>query len=62
MGVKNEKLQYFWGSLKIQIFKGRGGSRKNQYKVGSCLKGGGGLGHFADLRGGGVDTSMHTMK
>ena len=52
MGVKNEKLQYFWGSLKIQIFKGRGGSRKNQYKVGSCLKGGGAWA-FRRFKGGG---------
>ena len=39
---------------------------KNQYREGDCLKwGGGGLGHFADLRGGGgfegVNIPMHTM-
>ena len=47
---------------------------KNQYKGGNCLKDGGGLGQFADLRGGawqerGVvfltggegDTPVHTM-
>ena len=45
---------------------------KNQYGGGDCLKGGGGLGPFTDLRGGfarkkgmvflrGVGTLIHTM-
>ena len=48
------------------------GFTKNQYKGGSCLKKGGGLGQFADLRGRlgkkegvvflrGVDTPVHTI-
>ena len=32
-GVKDEKLEYFWGSLKNQIFK-EGGSRKNNKEGG----------------------------
>ena len=48
--VKDEKLKYFWGSLKNRIFWG--GSRKKQYRGGNSLKMGGGLGHFADLWGG----------
>ena len=67
-GVKYEKLKYFWGSRKNPIFKGH---KKTIYK-GIAKEGG--LGQFADLRGGGgltrkkgvvfwrgVDTAMHTM-
>ena len=66
--MKDEKLWYFWGSLKNPSF--RGGFTKKQYIGGDCLKRG--LGQFADLRGawqerggwyfwGGRDTPMHTM-
>ena len=49
-GVKDEKFQYFWGSLKNPIFRGGGeGVTKNQYRGGHFLKEGGGgrLGQFA---------------
>ena len=47
--MKDERLQYFWGSLKNPIF--REGFMKNQYIGGLSKKGW--LGQFADLRGGG---------
>ena len=47
--VKDEKIQYYRGSLNNPIFKG-GGLTKNQYIVGNCLKRGRGLGQFTDLR------------
>ena len=43
----DEKLQYFWGSLKNSTFKG--GSRKTNIEGGDSKKGS--LGLFADLRG-----------
>ena len=59
--------------MKNPTFRGRGKSTKNQDRGGDCLKRAG-LGQFADLRrglarkrdvvflrGGGVDTPMHTM-
>ena len=48
-----KKLEYFWVSLKNLIFfggGGGGGSQKDQNIEGIAQKGGGGLGHFADLR------------
>ena len=70
-GVKDEKLQYYGGSLKNSIF--RKGVTKNQYIRGKCLKRGAwatcrfkrGLSKKEGevcFRGGRVDTSMHTMK
>ena len=61
-GVKNEKLEYYGGSLKNLVF--RGGSQKPICR-GQWPKGGEGLGKFVDLKGGGVfegrvDTP-HTM-
>ena len=65
--VKDEKLKYFWGSLKNRIFWG--GSRKKQYRGGNSLKMGGGLDILQIYGGGrggwqetrGVDTPMYTM-
>ena len=50
IGFKDEKFQYYGGSLKMQ-FLGRGvkgGSQKNN-TLGDCLERG--LGQFVDLRG-----------
>ena len=71
-GVKNEGLQYFWGSLKNPIFR-RGIHEKPIYR-GDCLKRDGGawtvcrfkgvLGKKEREGGGfveGVDILMHTM-
>ena len=49
--VKDEKLKYFWGSLKNRIFWG--GSRKKQYRGGNSLKMGGGAWTFCRFMGGG---------
>ena len=48
-GIKDEKFYHYVGSLKYLI---RGGVTKNQYIDRKYLKKGGGLGQFADLRGG----------
>ena len=48
-GIKDEKFYHYVGSLKYLI---RLGVTKNQYIDGKYLKKGGGLGKFADLRGG----------
>ena len=53
-GVKDEKL---WDSLKNPIFRGR--FTKNQYRLKVLLGKKEGSGVFV---GGGVDTSMHTLK
>ena len=47
-GVKDEKIQYYWGLPKNLTFKG--GSQKLIYRR-DCLKRGRGLGQFEDLRG-----------
>ena len=49
--MKDEKLQCFWGSWKNPSFRG-GFLKKPIYIGGLPKKGGGGLGQFADLRGG----------
>ena len=70
--MKDEKLQYFWGSRKNSSFRG---FTKNEYVRGLLPKKGG-LRQFTDLRGclarkrergafegwWGVDTPMHTME
>ena len=49
-GIKDEKFQYYGGSLKNPIFRG---FTKKQYNVGGLpKKGGGDLEQFANLRGG----------
>ena len=35
--VKDEKLQYFWGSQKTPIYRGRGSSRKTNIEGEDCL-------------------------
>ena len=53
MGVKDEKLEYFGGSLRNQIFRGRGVvHKKNNIEEGIAKKGE--LEHFADLRDDGL--------
>ena len=59
--IKDEKIEYYEGSLKNQIFRG---VHKKQYIGGNCLKRGAwpvcsAKKRWAFLRGG--DTSMHTM-
>ena len=66
VGVKIKIFDYYRGSQKKLIFRGG-----NQYMVGNCLKKGGWLGQFKDLRRTyqkrvvvflrGVDTPMHTI-
>ena len=48
--MKDENFNVFGVHGKIQVLEG--GFSKNQYIWGDCLKRGGGLGQFADLRGG----------
>ena len=55
-GVKDEKSEYYEGSLKNPIFRGKGGGglMENQYMGGGELPKKGGawmLGQFADSRG-----------
>ena len=53
MGVKDEKLEYFGGSLRNQIFRGRGVvHKKTNIEEGIAKKGE--LGHFADLKDDGL--------
>ena len=53
MGVKDEKLEYFGGSLRNQILRGRGVvHKKTNIEEGIAKKGE--LGHFADLRDDGL--------
>ena len=68
--VKDKKFENYGVHWKILFL---GGFTRNQYIGGNCLKGGGGLGQFSDLRGSFpkkrgmvflrvvVDTPMHTM-
>ena len=49
-GDKDEKFEYYWGSLKNLIF--REGFDEKPIHRGELPKGGGGLGQFADLKGG----------
>ena len=64
-GVKDEHFQYYGGSLKNPIFRGKGFT-KNQDIGGNCLKGG--RLRFCRSKGSlvkkgeGVDIPMHTMK
>ena len=72
--MKDEKLCYFWGSLKNPSFREEVLRKTNIYREGLPIRGG--LGHFANLRQGGPwqergevvvlkgregDTPMHTM-
>ena len=53
MGVKDEKLEYFGGSLGTKIFRGGGVvHKKTNIEEGIAKKGE--LGHFADLRDDGL--------
>ena len=49
--MKDEKLCYFWGSLKNPSFREEVLRKTNIYREGLPIRGG--LGHFANLRQGG---------
>ena len=63
MRFKDKTFLYYGGSMKNAIFRG-GGSQRNQYTRGDCLKSGAwAVSRFksglAEKRG--FDTAMHTM-